>query len=99
MAERPHVGINDAGPGLTLGDWQIGGTVVTGTDSRHDLAVNEEHARREEEDQREAHQLGETVPDPVGEMIRHRFARPLPDPQPDDPLMAHIRAQVEDPEH
>ncbi len=94
--DHPHLGLNDAGPGIATSDWQFGLVPTTGTDGRHDLAQEEERAERQEEDAREAKQLGEHAPDPVGDLFR---AKVLHQGQPKnvpahDPIMESIRGQI-----
>lgn len=88
-----HVGVTEAGPGVTLGDWQIGGTYVAGTDNRYDLPQLREAAERHEEDVREAARLGEKPPDPLGDMVKH--ARGRVEAPESDPLMASIHDAID----
>ena len=63
-------GKNDAGVGLTTGDWQIGGMPTGETSDRFDSPGTRARAERIDQDERDARSSGETVPNPVGDLIR-----------------------------
>ncbi len=67
---RGRWGKNDAGVGLTAGDWQFGGMPTTKTSDRYDSPGTRDRADRIEQTERDAKSRGETVPDPVGDGIR-----------------------------
>ena len=66
----PHVGLNAAGVGLTIGDWQVGLVPATSTDDRYDREQERDRIEHQEDDEREARRLGEKAPDPVGDLLR-----------------------------
>ncbi len=92
----PHLEINGAGLGVTLGDWQIGAVPVASTDDRHDMESERRRIERKEDDEHEARRRGEKFPDPLGAFLRHVVS---PDPGPTagpgaDPIIDSIHAQI-----
>ncbi len=62
VKKKVHLAISSAGPGLVVGDWNLGVTVKTGTDDDSDNETNRLRARRKEEDEAEARRRGELPP-------------------------------------
>ena len=58
----PHVGLNAAGVGLTIGDWQVGLVPATSTDDRYDREQERDRIKHQEDDEREARRRGEKAP-------------------------------------
>ena len=83
--EPDETEINDAGLGVTVGDWQIGVTPKGSTDDRYDDPEKRQRAEQQEEDKREAQRRGEQGP--------HEWWKPdpLPTIPEDDPVMRSIR--------
>jgi hypothetical protein len=83
--DEDEVGINDAGLGVTIGDWRIGITPKGSTDDRYDNPQNRRRAEQQEEDEREAKRRGDQGPP--------EWWKPTPPPAipEDDPLMRSIR--------
>ena len=67
---RPGGGGSMEPPGLTLGDWRITGRPAMSTDERYDTPGTRARAEQQDRDQRDAQRRGETVPDPVGDLVR-----------------------------
>jgi len=65
----PGWGKNDAGVGLTRGDWQFGGMPTTHTSDRFDTPGTRDSAERTDLDEAGAKQRGEKVPNPVMDTI------------------------------
>jgi hypothetical protein len=63
-------GKNDAGAGLTRGDWQIGGKPSMSTSDRFDSPGTRDRAEREDRDAVDAQHRGESAPDPAGDLLR-----------------------------
>jgi hypothetical protein len=87
--DEDEVGINDAGLGVTVGDWQIGVTPKGSTDKRYDNPENRRRAEQQDEDKREAQRRGDQGPP--------EWWKPSPPPAipEDDPLMRSIRKAQE----
>jgi hypothetical protein len=64
-----EVGVNDAGLGVTVGDWQIGGTWAGSTDDRYDTPETRQRAEQHDQDAREAQRRGEQMPNPVHDLL------------------------------
>jgi hypothetical protein len=83
--DEDEFGINDAGFGVTVGDWKLGITPKGSTDDRYDTPENRRRAEQKEEDQREAQRRGDQEPP--------EWWKPTPPPTvpQDDPVMRSIR--------
>jgi hypothetical protein len=85
-SDEYEVGLNEAGLGITVGDWQIGVTPSMSTDDRYDDPQTRERVERQEADEREARRRGESTPNPIGDLLD-------PDPPADpreDPVFRSI---------
>ncbi len=91
--ERPRAGLNDAGLGVTAGNWQVGVVPAGSTDDRYDNHQNRARAERTEEDARAAQRNGETAPNPVMDLIRPQPRQVQPAPEV-DAAIAQAREQI-----
>ncbi|MGA7953501.1 MAG: hypothetical protein WCA07_08265 [Gloeobacterales cyanobacterium] len=83
--DEDELEINDAGLGVTVGDWQFGVAPKGSTDDRYDTPENRRRAEQQEEDKREAQRRGEQGPE--------EWWKPSPSPaiSEDDPVTRSIR--------
>jgi hypothetical protein len=90
--DEDELGINDAGLGVTVGDWQIGVTPKGSTSDRYDDPEKRRRAEQEDEDKREAQRRGEQGP--------HEWWKPdpLPTISEEDPVTRSIRKANEQPQ-
>jgi hypothetical protein len=65
----PGWGLNDAGPGYTTKNWQIGGKPKMSTDDTYDTPDTRDRATRTDADKTEAQKRGETAPNPVKDAV------------------------------
>jgi hypothetical protein len=87
--DEDELGINDAGLGVTMGDWQLGVIPKGSTDNRYDNPQNRRRAEQQEEDKQEAQRRGDQGPP---ELWKHT---PLPSVPEGDPVMRSIRRTQE----
>jgi hypothetical protein len=87
--DEDELDINDAGLGVTVGDWQLGVTPKGSTDDRYDNPQNRRRAEQKDEDKREAQRRGEQGPP--------EWWKPSPSPAipEDDSVMRSIRKAQE----
>lgn len=89
--ERPaRVALSGSSPVVVKGDWEVGVTVTTGTDSRYDTVNNRERAWRIEDDEAQAKRRGEHHQDPVSKMVLRR--PPVYAPSAGDRVMWGLKA-------
>lgn len=63
--KKSTFGVNDAGLGLTRGDWQIGARPTLSTDGHHDRGSDERREEGRREDQDRARRAGQKTPNPI----------------------------------
>ncbi len=85
-AAKPKAGINDAGAGVTVGNWQIGVKPAMSTDDRFDNDENRRKADQKDQNDRDAKARGEENPNPVMDLIKPKPKQIQPAPEVDQAI-------------